>query len=162
VGASPDACVGGGATGNRRPHGSSRATLLVVEDASPGLGDDDRPALWVGHVVLATHDVARAFDFYRDLGLRPVDAPRPGVGLAQLEMRGGTHLALVLDSEARTVGRSAPFDLMADDLRAFHDMLEGRGVDVSPITGSGHASFTFRDPDGHVVTVNDTHVTGAV
>jgi catechol 2,3-dioxygenase-like lactoylglutathione lyase family enzyme len=132
-----------------------------VEGGSPDLGDE-RPALWVGHVVLATHDVARAFDFYRDLGLRPVDVPVPGFGLAQLEMRGGTHLALVLDADARTAGRIAPFDLMADDLHALHRMLEARGVEVSPLTGQGHASFTFRDPDGHIVTVNDTHVTGAV
>lgn len=123
---------------------------------------DARPALWVGHVALATRDIARAFEFYRDLGLRPVDEPRPGVGIAQLEMRGGTHLALVLDTEARTEGRVAPFDLMADDIAALHDRLEQRGIEVTPITGAGHASFTFRDPDGHVVTVNDTHVTGAV
>jgi catechol 2,3-dioxygenase-like lactoylglutathione lyase family enzyme len=133
-----------------------------VEGGSPTLGDDERPALWVGHVVLATHDVVRAFDFYRDLGLRPVDVPVPGAGLVQLELRGGTHLALVLDADARTDGRIAPFDLMADDLHAFHDLLERRGVEVSPITGQGHASFTFHDPDGHIVTVNDTHVTGTV
>jgi len=131
----------------------------VESGAPPG---DARPALWVGHVVLATHDVARAFEFYRDLGLRPVDVPREGFGLAQLEMRGGTHLALVLDAGARTDGRLAPFDLMVDDLAAFHDALEARGVDVSPIAGEGHATFTFRDPDGHVVTVNDTHVSGPV
>jgi catechol 2,3-dioxygenase-like lactoylglutathione lyase family enzyme len=134
---------------------------MGVEGGSPEDGDA-RPALWVGHVVLATHDVVRAFDFYRDLGLRPVDEPRPGFGLAQLELRGGTHLALVLDADARTDGRLAPFDLMVDDLTAFHDALERRGVAVSPVSGMGHASFTFRDPDGHVVTVNDTHVTGAV
>jgi hypothetical protein len=77
-------------------------------------------------------------------------------------MRGGTHLALVLDPGARTEGRLAPFDLMADDLATLHDAMEHRGIDVSPITGQGHASFTFRDPDGHVVTVNDSHVTGPV
>jgi catechol 2,3-dioxygenase-like lactoylglutathione lyase family enzyme len=136
------------------------ATLLVVENGAPP--GDARPAVWVGHVVLATHDVERAFDFYRDLGLRPVDVPRPGLGLVQLEMRGGTHLALVLDAGAQTDGRRAPFDLMVEDLTRFHDTLQARGVDVSPITGAGHASFTFRDPDGHIVTVNDTHVTGAV
>ena len=133
-----------------------------MEGGSPGLCDGKRPALWVGHVALATHDLQRAFDFYRDLGLRPVEPPQPGFGLAQLEMRGGTHLALVLDADARTDGRSAPFDLMVDDLASFHDALERRGVAVSPISGQGHASFTFRDPDGHVVTVNDTHVSGAV
>jgi len=133
-----------------------------VDSGSPTRAGDERPALWIGHVVLATHDIVRAFDFYRELGLRPVDVPRAGFGLAQLEMRGGTHLALVLDPDARTEGRLAPFDLMADDLAALRDAMAQRGIDVSPITGQGHASFTFRDPDGHVVTVNDSHVTGLV
>jgi catechol 2,3-dioxygenase-like lactoylglutathione lyase family enzyme len=133
-----------------------------VDSGSPTRAGADRPALWVGHVVLATHDIVRAFAFYRELGLRPLGEPRAGEGLAQLEMRGGTHLALVLDPDATTDGRLAPFDLMADDLAALRAAMEQRGVDVSPITGQGHASFTFRDPDGHVVTVNDSHVTGVV
>jgi catechol 2,3-dioxygenase-like lactoylglutathione lyase family enzyme len=131
-----------------------------VESGSPPR--DERPALWVGHVALATHDIARAFEFYRDLGLRALYEPHEGDGLVELEMRGGTHLALVLDADARTEGRIAPFDLMVDDLTAFHGELDRRGIDVSPITEQGNVSFTFRDPDGHVVTVNDTHVSGAV
>ena len=129
---------------------------MPVEDA------EDRPALWIGHVVLATHDVIRASAFYLDLGLRQVHEPRANDAIAELEMRGGTHLVLVLDSEARTDGRGAPFDLMADDLDALHDKMEGDGVDVSPIERGGHASFTFHDPDGYIVTVNDSHVSGVV
>ena len=112
--------------------------------------------------MLATHDVPASFGFYRDLGLRPVHEPRATDPIAELEMRGGTHFVLVLDADARTDGRSAPFDLMADDLDSFHDSLEGRGVEVTPIARGGHASFTFRDPDGWIVTVNDSHVTGTV
>jgi catechol 2,3-dioxygenase-like lactoylglutathione lyase family enzyme len=131
-----------------------------VESGSPP--GDTRPAVWVGHVALATHDVARAFAFYRELGLRALYEPREGDRMVELEMRGGTHLALLLDADARTDGRIAPFDLMVEDLAAFRDELERRGIDVSPITEHGHVSFTFRDPDGHVVTVNDTHVSGTV
>jgi hypothetical protein len=40
--------------------------------------------------------------------------------------------------------------------------MEARGVEVSSIARGGHASFTFRDPDGWVVTVNDSHVSGVV
>jgi catechol 2,3-dioxygenase-like lactoylglutathione lyase family enzyme len=139
-----------------------RATLHGVTGDSPvGLGDE-RPALWVGHVVLATHDVLRSFAFYRDLGLRAVHEARTTDPIAELELRGGTHLVLVLDAEARTEGRGAPFDFMADDLDALHDTMENDGVAVSPIAREGHASFTFHDPDGWVVTVNDSHVTGAV
>ena len=122
-----------------------RATLLGVTSDSPVEAPDERPALWVGHVVLATHDVIRSFAFYRDL-----------------ELRGGTHLVLVLDADARTEGRGGPFDFMADDLDALHDSLESNGVEVSAIAREGHASFTFKDPDGWVVTVNDSHVVGVV
>jgi catechol 2,3-dioxygenase-like lactoylglutathione lyase family enzyme len=123
---------------------------------------DERPALWVGHVVLATHDVLRSSAFYLDLGLRQVHEPRASDGIAELEMRGGTHLVLVLDPDARTDGRGAPFDLMADDLDALHDKIEAGGSEVSAIERGGHASFTFRDPDGYIVTVNDSHVSGVV
>ncbi|MDP9336710.1 MAG: VOC family protein [Actinomycetota bacterium] len=133
-----------------------------MESNLPVQSVDERPALWVGHVVLATHDVLRSSAFYLDLGLRQVHEPRASDGIAELEMRGGTHLVLVLDPQARTDGRGAPFDLMADDLDALHDSMEERGVDVSPIERGGHASFTFRDPDGYTVTVNDSHVSGVV
>ena len=113
-------------------------------------------------MALATHDVVRSFTFYRDLGLRPVHEPRGSDGIAELEMRGGTHLVLVLDNDARTEGRIAPFDLMADELDSLHDAMEASGTEVSAIAREGHASFTFRDPDGHIVTVNDSHVTGPV
>jgi catechol 2,3-dioxygenase-like lactoylglutathione lyase family enzyme len=133
-----------------------------VEGSSPVQADDQRPALWVGHVVLATHDILRSFNFYRDLGLRQVYEPRAADGIAQLEMRGGTHFVLVLDPDAPTDGRGVPFDLMADDLDALHETMEQSGIDVSPIVRDDHASFTFRDPDGYVVTMNDSHVTGIV
>ncbi len=139
-----------------------RATLLGVTSDSPVEVPDDRPALWVGHVVLATHDIVRSFAFYRNLGLRPVHEPRSADGIAELELRGGTHLVLVLDADARTEGRGCPFDFMADDLDALHDSIEHDGVEVSAIVREGHASFTFHDPDGWIVTVNDSHVIGPV
>ena len=131
-------------------------------DSAPVQPDGERPALWIGHVALATHDIGRAFAFYRDLGLRAVHEPRGTDAIAELELRGGTHLVLVLDADARTEGRIAPFDLMADELDALHDTMEANGTEVSAIAREGHASFTFNDPDGHVVTVNDSHVTGVV
>ena len=123
---------------------------------------DERPPVWVGHVVLATHDLQRSWSFYRELGLRSDAPPGETDVIAELEMRGGTHLVLVFDPTARANGRGAPFDVMVDDLDAFHSSMAERGLDVSPITRGGHDSFTFRDPDGYVVTVNDTHVTGVV
>lgn len=123
---------------------------------------DERPPLWVGHVVLATHDLARSSEFYRALGLRQLRAPGADDLLAELEMRGGTHLVLVHDPSTRTDGRGAPFDLMADDLDALHETMTQRGIDPSSIARGGHDSFTFRDPDGYVVTVNSSHVVGEV
>jgi catechol 2,3-dioxygenase-like lactoylglutathione lyase family enzyme len=123
---------------------------------------DERPALWVGHVALATHDLARSLDFYRGLGLRQLREPGVADVFVELEMRGGTHLVLVLDPDAKTNGRAAPFDLMADDLDALHATMTQRGIDPSPIARGGHDVFTFRDPDGYVVTVNSSHVEGTV
>jgi catechol 2,3-dioxygenase-like lactoylglutathione lyase family enzyme len=123
---------------------------------------DERPALWVGHIVLATHDLRRSFDFYRALGLRALREPTARDVLIELEMRGGTHLVLVLDPGAEPNGRGAPFDLMADDLDALHTTVGQLGIDPSPITRGAHHAFTFRDPDGYIVTVNNSHVSGAV
>ncbi len=129
------------------------------------VGRTERPEVWVGHVVLASHDLPRALAFYESMGLRRLRELNEGDGLIELEMRGGTHLVFVLDPAARTDGRAAPFDLMVDDLDAFHADLHGRGVETSDIERGApfdHDSFTFRDPDGHVVTVNNTHVEGTV
>ena len=123
---------------------------------------DERPRLWVGHVVLATHDLGRARSFYQQLGLRALREPRPEDIIVELEMRGGTHLVCVFDPHARTNGRGAPFDLMSDDIDALRTAMSERGIEVSPITRGGHSSFTFRDPDGYIVTVNDSHVEGVV
>jgi catechol 2,3-dioxygenase-like lactoylglutathione lyase family enzyme len=125
---------------------------------------DERPALWVGHVVLASHDLNRSVQFYRSLGLRTFRDPGPDDVLIELEMRGGTHLVLVLDPGSKTQGRGAPFDLMVDDLEKTHASMRERGIEVSPIERpeGDHAFFTFHDPDGSVVTVNDSHVAGVV
>ncbi|MGI8663642.1 MAG: VOC family protein [Acidimicrobiales bacterium] len=125
---------------------------------------NERPALWVGHVVLASHDLTRSVSFYGPLGLRQLRELHSDDGLIELEMRGGTHLVFVLDPGAQTEGRAAPFDLMVDDLVKTHAAMTHRGVAVSPLVHSDHDHdhFTFRDPDGYVVTVNDSHVEGAV
>ncbi len=123
---------------------------------------DERPRLWVGHVVLATHDLGRAQAFYSALGLRALRDPAPEDVIVELEMRGGTHLVLVFDPNARTNGRGAPFDLMTEDVEDLHASMSARGIEVTPIRPDEHGSFTFRDPDGYIVTVNASHVEGVV
>ena len=119
---------------------------------------DDRPPLWVGHVVWRVKNVRLAATFWCDLGMRQVDV-RDGVAI--LELRGGTHLIL-LPEEGGT-NTAAPLDLMVDDLRETHSRWLARGLRVSPIEhGAIHDTFTVTDPEGHVVTVNSSHVMGKV
>ncbi len=81
--------------------------------------------------------------------------------VAVLELRGGTHL-VILPGEPEP-GAEAPFDLMVEDLDATHADWTVRGFEPSPIeSGRIHSAFTVRDPDGYVVTVNNSHVMGEV
>ena len=108
--------------------------------------------------MLYVSDVARSATFWQGLGLRPVGQDE---NVAVLELRGGTHL-VVLPGEPEC-GTDAPFDLMVDDLDAIHADWTARGLDPSPIeSGRIHSAFTVRDPDGYVVTVNNSHVMGEV
>ena len=123
---------------------------------SPDKGE--RPHLWVGHVVWRVKNVRAAAVFWRDLGMRQVDI-RDGVAI--LELRGGTHLILLPDEGEGT--RSAPMDLMVDDLDDTHARWSARGLRVSSIQrGEIHDTFTITDPEGHQVTVNNSHVLGLV
>jgi catechol 2,3-dioxygenase-like lactoylglutathione lyase family enzyme len=118
---------------------------------------DERPPVWVGHVVLNVSDLDRSAKFWTAIGMRMVEQ-NPHV--AVLELRGGTHLVLV-PGEAQAGG--APFDLMVDDLDATHRAWRRQGLDVSDIDrGRIHDAFTVADPDGYVVPVNSSHVVGAV
>ena len=108
--------------------------------------------------MLYVSDVARSATFWQGLGLRPVGQDE---NVAVLELRGGTHL-VVLPGEPEC-GTDAPFDLLVDDLDAIHADWTARGLDPSPIeSGRIHSAFTVRDPDGYVVTVNNSHVMGEV
>jgi len=119
---------------------------------------DGRPAVWIGHAVLAVSDVDRSADYWRGLGMREVER-NPHV--AVLELRGGTHLVLVPGRPPEPA--DAPFDLMVDDIDATHAQWTADGLEPSVIErGRIHASFTVRDPDGYRVTVNSSHVMGEV
>jgi catechol 2,3-dioxygenase-like lactoylglutathione lyase family enzyme len=122
---------------------------------------DARPNVWVGHVTLATPDPAAASAFYVDLGMREVETNRH---VCVLELRGGTHLVLYRAKQSDIErGAAVPFDLMVDDLDAVHANLSARGLSPSGIAeGRIHRSFTVLDSDGYVLTVNSSHVVGAV
>jgi len=123
-----------------------------------GASGDERPLLWVGHVVWHVMNVRAAAVFWRDLGMRQVHVSD---GIAILELRGGTHLIL-LPAEGDAPS-AAPLDLMVDDLAGTHARWSARGLRVSPIEhGRIHDTFTLTDPENHVVTMNSSHVVGVV
>ena len=96
--------------------------------------------------------------FMRTIGMRPIfDGPEVSV----YEMRGGTHLILMLKDE---VARGdASFDLMVDDLQATHERFVALGLAPSAIEerpSVHHKVFTVLEPAGHVITFYSSHASG--
>jgi aromatic ring-cleaving dioxygenase len=120
--------------------------------------DDQRPAVGVAHVLLDTDRMEESTSFTRTIGMRPIfDGPKVSV----YEMRGGTHLILLL-KESVAAG-DASFDLMVDDLQATHERLSSLGLAPSPIEARpavDHKVFTVREPAGHDITFFSSHVSG--
>jgi catechol 2,3-dioxygenase-like lactoylglutathione lyase family enzyme len=118
---------------------------------------DPRPTMWVGHVVLAVPDVQKTKEFLLTLGLRDAE---PAASIGIVELRGGTHI-LVLPGAPVSAGTEAPFDLMVEDLEAFHARLESEGFKPSAIESSPHHRyFLLHEPGGHAITVNSSHLSG--
>ena len=119
--------------------------------------DDDRPAVWVGHISMSVSDPLRAHDFYVKLGMRSV---LRADDFAVTELRGGTHLVL---APGETEPGDAPFDLMVEDLAASHARFSDAGLDVSEIIpGEIHDVFVLEDPDRKRIVVYSSHVIGPV
>ena len=118
--------------------------------------DDQRPPVWVGHVVLETDRLQETEMFMRALGMRPIFL---GNDIDVLELRGGTHL--VLKAIGKVIPGEASFDLMVDDLKFTRQQFVDRGLAPSPIhEGKIHRSFTVREPAGNKITFNSSHVSG--
>ena len=119
---------------------------------------DSRPTMWIGHVVLSVPDIKKTKDFLLRLGLRDAE-PKAPVGV--VELRGGTHILVLPSGEPVEPGAEAPFDLMVEDLEAFHSRLERDGFKPSAIeTAPFHRYFVVEEPGGHAITVNSSHWTG--
>ncbi len=115
---------------------------------------DPRPPVWVGHISLTTDRLDDSREFMCKLGMRPI---AQGEDFAVLELRAGTHLVLLRQDEITPA--SAPFDLMVEDLEASHRRLSEMDLAPSEISeGRIHRSFTVRDPCGHTITFNSSHV----
>ena len=119
---------------------------------------NERPPVWTGHLVIAGKDPAASASFYSDIGMREVAILDE---VAIFELRGGTHLVVRKDPDAR--GGIADWDLMVDDIHATRADWASKGLAVSPVEkGPIHEAFTVTDPDGNVIQVNSSHVVGPV
>ena len=114
-----------------------------------------RPQIWIGHVgPLKIRSLVEAKKFYSTIGLRPVF---DNDSVCIMELRGGTHLILMLDEDADAA--QAEFDFMVEDLDETYGLLAEQKLTLSEITrGTIHDSFCLTDPSGNRITVNSTHV----
>ena len=119
---------------------------------------DQRPRVWIGHVVLFVQDIASAKSFFLSIGMRDAE-PEASVGV--LELRGGTHLLLLPTKKPVEPGTRAPFDLMVEDHAETRDQFMRKGHTVSDMQKNpSHEFFTVREPNGYDIVVNSSHVTG--
>src|SRR3954462_3487971 len=119
---------------------------------------DDRPPLGVAHVVLETERITESARFMTTIGMRSIFE---GPDVSVYEMRGGTHLVLML--KTTIVPGNAPFDLMVDDLHATHQQFASLGLAPSPMEGRraiAQGVFRVREPAGNVITFFSSHVSG--
>ena len=112
----------------------------------------------MARVVPETDRMEESARFMRLVGMRAIfDGRRVSVH----EMRGGTHLILML--KEKIIAGDASFDLMVDDLQASHRHLASLGLDPSPIEARpavDHEIFTVRELAGHVITFCSSHASG--
>lgn len=119
------------------------------------LSEDGRPLFAIGHVPITGSDIGCLAAFYGSIGCRKV-ARLPGVAI--LELRGGTHLAITSGPSGVTT-----LDLMVDDLDTTRQLLISVGARPSEITRRlPHRVFTANDPEGNTLLIHSSHVAGVV
>jgi len=121
---------------------------------------DSLPEIWIGHVVLESDRIAESAEFMLALGMRAVFR---GPEMAIFELRGGTHLLIF--PKGTVPGGATSFDLMVDDLHAFHQRLSAAGfapTEIESVPAIHHERFTVREPGGSTPTVLSSHVEGRV
>jgi catechol 2,3-dioxygenase-like lactoylglutathione lyase family enzyme len=119
---------------------------------------DPRPTVWTGHISVAGKDLEASAAFYEGIGMR-----RVGIydEVAIFELRGGTHLVVFKDADARPAATA--WDLMVEDVDATHTDWTTKGFAVSEIErGDIHDAFTVTDPVGNSIRVSNSHVIGPV
>lgn len=117
----------------------------------------DLPEVSVAHVSMATDRMEESTRFMLQTGMRLVFE---GPQISVLEMRGGTHLIIMLKDDV-TPG-AASFDLMVDDLHATHRRFAALGLNPSAIEARpaiDHEIFHLQEPAGNEITFYSSHVT---
>ncbi len=116
----------------------------------------------LAHITLATRDVERSVDFFRDvLGWRRIGRPgNIGVAAAWLEIAPGYELHLVEDPEfepsrfEREFGRHIAVTYPRAEFSGLKERLGARGaVLIEPLRETPFARFFFRDPNGYVFEI---------
>jgi len=111
-------------------------------------------------LALQVDDLERAAAFYEQkLGLERAPGSPPGavvfatrpIPFAVRDPLPGTDL------DAGEPGLGVAIWLRADDAQAVHDVLAAADVPIvaEPVDGPFGRTFSFRDPDGYVITVHD-------
>lgn len=116
------------------------------------------PPVGIAHVGLETDRMEESAQFMRTIRMRPIFEGSP---VSVFEMRSGTHLILALKDEVE-VGE-APFDLMANGLRATHKQYKKLGLKPSAIEARleiDHEIFTVQEPNGYEITIFSSHTSG--
>ena len=115
---------------------------------------DERPAVWIGHMFLATTDIEKSAIFMSKIGMRNL-LQRESIAI--FELRGGTHVIIrgvVSAEQPDAVG----WDIMVDDIDASNDEYGGKRLTVSAIRrGSIHDNFDLTLPDGRPIEINSSH-----
>jgi predicted lactoylglutathione lyase len=118
------------------------------------MNNEQKPAVWVGHISLETDQLEASTEFTKKIGIRFLGQQGR---YAVMELRGGTHLILI--GKDKITPQPAPFDLMVDDLEASHQQFTHLGLQPSPIEkGRIHSSFTIKEPAGNTIKINSSHV----
>ena len=122
------------------------------------MSQDQRPPVWVGHVVLESNRLAESAQFMHTIGMRPI---YEGPSVAIFELRGGTHLIIIPKTDV--AGGDAKFDLMVEDLHATHRRFTELGLApslIEAVPDIDHERFQVREPAGHLITFFSNHVSG--
>jgi len=130
--------------------------------------------LGVAHLVSKVSDLKSSCQFYSKLGIPPFAVDEEG---AIIELRGGTHLILLLVNQLAGEGvaesvtgqfhkrLSEQLDLMIEgkgpeELKKYRLELISRGIAAGEIpdeTFFGHHLFCIKDPDGNGITIYTSH-----